>query len=66
MPDDQTLAALRRLRGSTLEIARRCGVTPSAVSQWTSIPAQHLATVDKLATEWGIPNAPRDHVELDR
>ena len=46
------LAALLSERGAVTRIAKACNLRPSAVSQWTHVPARHLRTVSEVT---GVP-----------
>lgn len=35
-------------RGSKIQIARECGITPGAVSQWQKVPAEFCSTVSRI------------------
>ncbi len=45
-------AYLKAERGRLTKLADRIGINPSAVSQWKSVPVEHLAEVSDLT---GIP-----------
>ena len=60
MATDPLLSDLRRLRGATARIAKRCGITRSAVSQWRKVPDDRLPDVLEVAREMGVRvDAPR-------
>lgn len=46
-----------RLAGSVGAIARACGVSPQAVSQWRTTPPQHVIAIAKAV---GFQKAPHD------
>lgn len=35
-------------RGTRMRIARECGITHAAVSQWSTVPADRVLTVEKI------------------
>lgn len=56
-----TIGELIRQVGGATRVARQCGVSPAAVSNWImrgSIAAEHRITVWRLATEADVDWAP--------
>ncbi|NTG73263.1 helix-turn-helix domain-containing protein [Agrobacterium rhizogenes] len=49
---DKLIEYLRAERGRLSKLANRVGVNPSAVSQWKTVPVEHLAEVADFT---GIP-----------
>ncbi|QHW26625.1 helix-turn-helix domain-containing protein [Rhizobium leguminosarum bv. viciae 248] len=51
---EKLTAYLKAERGRLTRLADRIGVNPSAISQWKSVPVDHLAEVEEFT---GIPRA---------
>lgn len=49
---DKLITYLKAERGRLTKLAERIGVNPSAISQWKSVPVDHLAEVEEFT---GIP-----------
>lgn len=49
---EKLVTYLKAERGRLSKLAERIGVNPSAVSQWKSVPVEHLAEVEEFT---GIP-----------
>ncbi|GBQ89186.1 hypothetical protein AA0535_1730 [Asaia krungthepensis NRIC 0535] len=49
---DEVLIEMMRYRGMNARIARACGLSTAAVSQWKRIPRKHLEKVSDLS---GVP-----------
>jgi DNA-binding transcriptional regulator YdaS (Cro superfamily) len=54
MTSEMLLSQIRRLRGGTSKIAEACGISTSAVSQWRSVPSEHVPALEAVAAELGI------------
>lgn len=51
---EKLVTYLKAERGRLSRLAERIGVNPSAVSQWKSVPVEHLAEVEDFT---GIPRS---------
>lgn len=53
-----------RMFGGNGIVARLCGVTPGAVSQWDLIPAEHQQTLLNVGPEVGVKVRPEHFFDL--